>query len=86
MFTMIQDGSPMYSSVSLKPDDLWEESVITSNLVWLLKKDIDYVSVDWWWYTEKSSDLIHKYVYDESWLKTIQYDVVLKYKPLTTSP
>ena len=77
MFTMLQDWSPKFSSVGIKPGNLWEDSVISSNLVWLLKKDIGNVIVNWWWSTSKWSDLVYRYAYDEPWLKTIQYDLVL---------
>ena len=78
MFTMLQDWSPKFSSVGIKPGNLREDSLISSNLVWLLRKDIGNITVNWWWSTSKWSDLVYKHAYDEPWLKTIQYDLELK--------
>ena len=78
MFTMLQDWSPKFSNMTIKNGYLREESSITSNLVWILKKDIDYISIDRWWNVTNSSDLIGSHLYTEGGLKTIQHRVVLK--------
>ena len=78
MFTVLQNWSPKFSSIDVKVWNLWEESSITSNLVWILKKDVDHVSVNRWWINIDSTNLVQKYSYDEAWLKTIQYKLVLK--------
>ena len=76
MFTMLQDWSPKFSNINIKNGYLWEESLITTNLVWILKKDIDYISIDRWWSVTNSTDLMKSHVYGEWGLKTIQHRVI----------
>ena len=78
MFTMLQNWSPKFSSMTLKLGNLWEESSVQSNLLWISRDDIDHININWWGDSSNSSDLIQKYVYNEAWLKTVQHNVVLK--------
>ena len=77
MLTILQDWSPKFSSITVNPWNLWEETSVTSNLVWLSRNDISNISINWWSFATNSSDLSQKHVYDEAWLKTVQYNVVL---------
>ena len=78
MLTILQDWSPRFSNMIVTPKSLWEETLVSSNLVWLRNEDIDHVNINRWWFTQSSNNIFQKYEYDEPWLKTIQYDVVLK--------
>jgi len=78
MFNIIQQGSPSYATMNVNAGTLWNPTSISTNLVWILKKDIDYISIDWWWEVTSSSNLTQSHVYDQAWLKTIQQSVVLK--------
>ena len=78
MFTMIQRWSPMFSSMIVNSANLWEKTSVISNFVWVLKKDVDNISINWWNNITKSTNIIQNYVYEDAWLKTIQHNVVLK--------
>ena len=78
MLTVLEKWSPSFSTMTLNPASLWEDVYVTTNLIWVLRNDIDYVSIDWWWKSTNSSNLRQKYVYEEGWLKTIQQIVTLK--------
>ena len=78
MFTMLQSWSPKFISMDVKTWNLWEQSSVTSNLMWILREEIDHININWWWVSTDSSDTVQKYVYDEAWLKTIQHNIVLK--------
>ena len=77
MFTMLQNDSPKFLNMTINPWKLWEETSIVSNLVWLSKNDISNISINRWDITTNSTDLSQKHKYDEAWLKTIQYNVLL---------
>ena len=78
IFTVMQDRSPYFSNMVIRPWDLWEETVITSNIVWINRDDIDYITINWWWEASKSTSVVQRHAYDEAWVKTIQQNVVLK--------
>ena len=78
MLTIYQNWSPSFASMSVKPADLWDDVSVNTNLVWILKKDVDHVWIDWWKDITESSNLTQKYAYDEWWLQTIQQTVELK--------
>ena len=78
MFTMLQNWAPIFSSMDIKLANLRENISVTSNLVWILKDNMDKIIINWWWMTTKSNNLQQSYAYDLPWLKTIQYSLVLK--------
>ena len=78
MFTMMQGKSPIFSSIVVKPADLWDDTSVTSNLVWILRSNIDRININWWWEMTSSIDLVQNHTYNEWWLKTIQQTVYLK--------
>ena len=78
MFSMLQDKSPLFSNFTVKPANLWEKIYVTSNLVWILKNDVDHISINWWWEITDSTNLTQNYTYNEWWVKTIQQTLFLK--------
>ena len=78
MLTLLQDGAPKFSNMVVKHWNLWEQTSIASNLVWINRDDVNSISIDWWGSVTTSTDLVHKNVYSEPWLKTIQYSLTLK--------
>ena len=78
IFTVIQNWPSSFSNMVIKPWDLWEETVVTSNIVWINRDDVDYISINWWWEATKSTSLVQRHTYNEAWVKTIQQNVVLK--------
>ena len=78
MLTINQNWSPSFCSMTVKPAYLWEDLSVTTNLIWVLRKDIDSIDIDRGPDTTKSSDLTQKYVYNEWWLQTIQQIVKMK--------
>ena len=78
MLTLLQKWSPSLSTMTFSPAYLWDDLSVTTNLMWVLKKDVDYINIDWGWQSTSSSNLIQKHAYNEWWLKTIQQAVTLK--------
>ena len=78
MFSMLQNRSPLYANFTVKSADLWEKTFVTSNLVWILKNDVDHISINWWWEITDSTNLTQNYTYNEWWVKTIQQTLFLK--------
>ena len=78
MISIMRDWSQSFATMTINPWDLWEKTSVTANLVWISRKDIDYISINWWWAVTNSMDLTQDYTYEESWLKTIQQNVILK--------
>ena len=77
MFTMLQRWNPIFVGMTINPANLWENTSITSNLVGILKNNIDNITINWWEKITKSKNLNQNYTYDEAWLKTIQHNVTL---------
>ena len=78
ILTIVRNKSQYLASMSVKPWVLWDKTSVATNLVWVDRWSINYVSIDWWWAVTKSTDLVQYYTYTEPWLKTIQQDVILK--------
>ena len=78
MVSLIKNGSPSYANMTIKSNNLWEETTIMTNIIWINRSDIENISIDWWGEITNSTNLTQKYVYNEAWLKTIQQVVKLK--------
>ena len=78
MLTLNHNWTPSYANMTIKPAYLWEDVSVTTNLAWVLRKDIENIGINWWWETTDSQNLTQKYAYSAGWLQTIQQIVELK--------
>ena len=78
MISFIKNSSPSYANMAIKASNLWEETIITTNVIGINRANIENISINWWWEITNSTNLTQKHIYNEAWLKTIQQTVKLK--------
>ena len=76
--TIVKDWSQSFASMWLNVGELWNTTSVVTRLVWVDKKDVERIVINWWWVETDSTDLSQSFVYEEVWLKTIQQSVLLK--------
>ena len=76
--SITKNWSPSFAAMNFKVWNLWENTSVITSLVWVDRKDVNRIAIDWWWKTTNSTDLSQSFKYEEAWLKTIQQTVYLK--------
>ena len=78
MISINQDWSPHFASISVIPWNLWENTTVSTNLIWLSEDSVDYVDINRWNESTNSVQTKQDYTYNNVWLKTVQQKVSLK--------